>query len=516
MSPRACQPPLSSIPFLPRLLLALVALLAGSPVVAGDAPYGLPARIDAQIAQPRFARADWGIAVVSLDSGHTVYAHLADRLLQPASTAKLFTAALVLDTLDPAYRIPTRVLAGPVSRRGRVAGPLVLYGMGDPTLGAAPDTADWADQLARQLLAHGIRRVDGDLVADDRYFAGPAIGSGWEAADLQSAFAAPASALSVDENKLLASIAPGTAPGQPARLSFEPAEAAPMLAGQLLTAAAGTPADINVYRAPGSATWQLFGTIAAKAPPRTFALAVDDPAALAGRQLLAAMDHAGIRWHGTLRTVHWPQDDTALRTGTTTVAEVRSPPVREILQQGLKRSQNLYLQNLLQLVGVRVAADDTDRHAAPAGFPSPEARALQALDPLLARAGIPASAVSLSEGTGLSRRDLATPNALVRLLVYLAAQSNANEVRDMLPIAGVDGSLTHRMRGTAAAGNLRAKTGSMTYVSCLAGYVTSAAGERLAFAIMLNNDVAPADAPSANRTLDAIAELLANENTRSP
>ena len=118
------------------------------------------------------------------------------------------------------------------------------------------------------------------------------------------------------------------------------------------------------------------------------------------------------------------------------------------------------------------------------------------------------------EGTGLSRRDLTTPNALARLLVYLAAQPYADTLHDALPIAGVDGTLTWHMRHTAAENNVHAKTGSMAYTHCLAGYVTSAAGERLAFAIMLNNYDRPDNAPSAGGDVDAIAVLLANYRGR--
>ena len=116
----------------------------------------------------------------------------------------------------------------------------------------------------------------------------------------------------------------------------------------------------------------------------------------------------------------------------------------------------------------------------------------------------------IGEGTGLSRRDLVTPDAMTRLLVYLAAQSNAEVVMDALPDAGIDGTLTGRMRGTAAAGNVRAKTGNMAYVHCLAGYVTTAAGERLAFSIMLNNYLPPAQGPRASSDVDAIAVMLAD------
>jgi len=471
------------------------------------------AAIDAQLAQPRFAAARWGIAVVSLDSGRTLYAHDADKLFQPASTAKLYTAALVLKGLDAGYRIPTRVLGAAPGKRGQVPGPLVLYGMGDPSLGADPATVDWADALADQLAAKGVRRVHGGLVADATYFAGPAIGDGWEASDLLAGFAAPASALSVHENQLRLTVSPATRAGAPAVLAFDPAAAAMPLDGRILTAPTGTPSDINLFRAPGNEQLHLFGAIPAQSPPRSFRLATPEPARVAGHQLLQALERRGIEVDGALRVLRWPQQDVALA-GTTVLAQVQSPPLATLLRDGLKRSQNLYLQNLLQLAGTRAHAVATKDPDAPSGFLGAADWGIHALRQLLDRIGIPPSASLIGEGTGLSRRDLTTPNALVRLLAFLANGPDAARLRDMLPVAGVDGTLASRMRGTPAAGNVHAKTGSMTYVNCLAGYVTSAAGEHLAFAILLN-DYAPPERSSPSVEVDAIAVLLAELDEKS-
>lgn len=471
----------------------------------------LAAQIDAHIGEPRFAAASWGVAVASLDDGRVLYSHRADQLLQPASTAKLYTAALSLATLGESYRIPTRLLARDTIKNGRLDGPLILYGMGDPTLGTAGTSADWADQLASQLAARGVRRVRGNLIADDSYFRGPPVGSGWEAGDLQSAFAAPPSALSVDENVFELMITPATAAGRPALVAIDPPGTGVLLENRLTTTAAPTDEDINLYRAPGTATLHAFGTIAAGGAPRHYKLALSDPAVLAGTQLLQALARRHIRVDSQLQVLHWPQDDGMLRANASVVAEVLSPPLGEILQRGLKRSQNLYLQNLLLHVGARQQADDP---APSPGYISSERRGIEALHHLLDKIGIPASASLLAEGSGLARRDLTTPNALVRLLTYLAAQPQAALLRQALPIAGVDGSLIGRMRDTAAQGNVHAKTGSMNYVQCLAGYVTTAAGERLVFAIMLNNYEAPPGTPRAQTEVDAIAVMLASFNGR--
>ncbi|MFK2873150.1 D-alanyl-D-alanine carboxypeptidase/D-alanyl-D-alanine endopeptidase [Dyella lipolytica] len=486
------------------------AITADTPaVVATSTAQQLAAAIDTQIGQPRFASSSWGIAVTSLDTGRTLYAHNADRLLQTASTAKLYTAALVLDTLGTDYRIPTQLLITRRIQYGRLDGPLILRGMGDPTLGTPGTNSDWADQLATQLASNGIQEVRGDLIADDSYFSGPTIGSGWEASDLQDWFAVPASALSVQENVVNLTVAPSSHPGGLASLIFDPPGAIPHVVNNMVTGASNTRNDINLYRAPGNATLYAFGNVAARAEPRNFKLAVADPAWLAGTALHNALARRGIRIDGQLRVMHWPEQSDIALDKATVVAQVLSPPVMEVLTRGLKRSQNLYLQNLLQIAGVK-AQTNAEQAGDPAnGFLSTESWAIRALRQLLDRIGMPPDASQIQEGTGLSRQDLATPNAMVDLLTYLVRQPYGAQLRDALPTAGVDGTLEWRMRDSPAVANVHAKTGSMTYVRCIVGYVTTASGERLAFAIMLNNVVQEAGEASPSRNLDAIVELLA-------
>jgi D-alanyl-D-alanine carboxypeptidase/D-alanyl-D-alanine-endopeptidase (penicillin-binding protein 4) len=480
---------------------------ADAPVIAADTREQLASAIDEQIEQPRFDSASWGIAVVSLDTGHTLYAHDADRLLQPASTAKLYTAALVLDTIGTDYRIPTQLLATRQVVQGRLEGPLILRGMGDPTLETPGTNMDWADQLAAQLAAGGVHEVQGDLIADDSYFQGPQVGSGWEARDLQSWFAVPSSALSVRENVVDVTVAPAKAPGRAASLMFDPAGAVTHVVNNLAT---GAHSDINLYRSPeDTATLYAFGTVAAHAEPQTFKLSIADPAWYAGTQLREALERHGVRIHGSLRVQHWPQQNPADLGKAVVLAQVLSPPVMEILHSGLKRSQNLYLQNLLQIAGVKAQAQAEQAGDPPSGFLSSDAWGIRALNALLDRIGIAPGMAQIEDGAGLSRQDLSTPNAMVRLLTYLASQPYGEQLRDALPTAGVDGTLEWRMRNTPAADNVHAKTGSMTNVRCLVGYVTTAEGERLAFVIMLNNFAQRENEPSPSRNLDAIVELLA-------
>jgi serine-type D-Ala-D-Ala carboxypeptidase/endopeptidase (penicillin-binding protein 4) len=505
------------------LLIALVSamptLAQDQSVAAASAEIGLAsmtARIDAHLAEPAFADASWGVEVVSLDSGKTLYSHNADKLFVPASTAKLYTAALALDTFGPDYRIPTSLFATEkAGRDGELRGDLVLVGYGDPTLGF-DKRVSWADKLATELRKSGVKTVRGSLIADATWFAAPLYGSGWEAADLQSWFGAPVSALSVDENVVRVEVRPAPQAGAAARISFDPKESAPDLDNQLRTLRAPAPTDVSLYRAPGDSVLHAFGTIASNSEIRYFRLAVRDPALIAAEQLRAALLRQGVSVRGKSRSIYWPEHNDALAgEKVQRIADVWSAPLADIVNRGLKVSQNLYLQNLLLMVGAKAAADERAAGEELPAFRSSESRGTRAMRNYLQRIGVPLDGVLIEDGPGLSRRDLTSPAALTSLLVHLGDSPGAKALRLGLPEAGVDGSLTGRMRNSAAKGRIHAKTGSMAFTYALAGYALSAVNERLAFAIMLNNYRRPVDAGRPTAELDKIAIMLAELDERS-
>lgn len=464
------------------LLLVALAPLANAETLAQ--------RIDAQLAQPRFAAASWGVAVISLDDGHTVYAHDAGRLLLPASTAKLYTAAYALAVLGPAYRTHTDALAAGTIEHGRLHGPMVLRGRGDPTLSGNA----WADDLAAQIKAHGIQRIDGGIVGDDTVFTGAPAGSGWEVSDLQAAYGATAGPLVVDENTMVAALAPG-------KVSVAPDDAAITLAEQ-------DAGNTELYRSPGSSTLHVLRKPNDIAPAQV-KLSLPDPALTAARRLQSALERIGIRVDAEARSVHWPVPPPA---ATTVLASVASPPLGDILRSGLKRSQNLYLQSVFLLTGLESTSTTAVQAAA-----HTEARAAAGLAAWLGTQGIGPSSTMMEEGTGLSRHDLTTASSLVHLLALMDASPQADLWRDLLPVAGVDGTLARRMRGTAAEGTVQAKTGSMSFVNAMAGYATTKSGQRLAFAILLNNyrpiSHSAEPAASASTEVDAIATMLSEAKT---
>ncbi len=499
------------------VLLAGAAFAAHAQTPAAPAIDAALARhIDAYIDQPQFARADWGIAVRSLDTGDVLYARNADRLFVPASNVKLFTTALALAKLGGATRIATTLYATStrVDARGTLHGDLILYGRGDPSLGLQDGSPDWADRFAAALAQRGIRRIDGNLIADATYFSGTPVGAGWEANDLQTWFGAVPSALDVDGNLIRVEVARDGR--HCCSVSVTP-EAAGIRVVNLTSSTARDP--LGLYRPVGSSTLYAVGQLAAGTRRHTYALSMPDPALAAGNLLREALARRGIMLAGTVTPVQWPQSDPALtRPETVAIASIDSPSIAQLVDHTLKDSDNLFAQSLLLQVGVVAAQrNDCARRSPPdtsAGW------ALCALRGLVNQARIPSDAVLLDEGSGLTRRDLVTPKAFVQWLAWSATQPWGPDLRAALPVAGVDGTLEFRFRDGMATGNLQAKTGTLSQDYTLTGFVTDAAGEHLVFSLMLNRyprwEVAREypEAPSPTRVLDAIARILAQHGAR--
>lgn len=495
----------------------LVAAWLGMPSAVAQtavAPSTLTQAIDAYIAQPQFARADWGIAVRSLDTGKVLYEHNADRLFVPASNVKLFTAALALAKLGSNTRIATTLYAtsSRIDTKGTLHGNLILYGRGDPSLGLAEASPDWAGRFATALAQLGVKRVDGSLIADATYFSGTPIGSGWEANDLQTWYGAAPSALDVDGNLIRVTVS------RKGRHCCT-VQVTPDVAGVHVVNQTGDDAadPFGLYRPVGSSTIYAIGRL--RSGKHVYSMSMPDPARTAGNSLRDALARQGIQLTGNVRVLHWPESDPALTApGTRTIASISSPPIAQLVDHTLKHSDNLFAQSLLLQAGV-IASQRNDCNASRQPDTS-VAWGLCALRGLLAQAGIPPSAVLLSEGSGLARRDLVTPNAFVQWLTWAGAQPWGPDLRNALPVAGVDGTLEFRFRKGAATDNLQAKTGTLSHDYSLTGFVTDAAGEHLVFSIMLNRyprwEVAREypHAASPKHALDVIAKMLAGYGVR--
>ena len=524
----------------------------------------LRARIAAHLAQPRFAPASWGIKISSLDTARTIFEHNPEKYFNPASNAKLYTTALALDRLGAEYRIKTSVysLVRP-DASGTLKGDLMVYGRGDPTMAARLNGGDYfkgIEPLINQLVNAGIRRIEGDVVADESYFEGPPFGAGWEWDDLQAYYGAEVSALTINDNAIDLFVKPAERIGLPCRITTGPATSFVSLINRTQTSQKGSEQRIVVYRPVGENVIYVSGRLPIDSTGFYNSVAVHDPAGLFASLFKDALSQRGITVTGRSRFLDWkyrevtPLDLAKL----VELASVQSMPLSEIVRETLKPSQNLYAQLLLLQVGANagstpgnaISLASSQKQQAVNGKPTSqnlndrsassdddsnegkttEEIGIEVMNEFLSKVGAKKGDVLLEEGSGLSRRDVITPEATVALLRYMSRSKWAEIYRNALPIAGVDGTLQNRMKGSPASGNVRAKTGSLRYVYTLSGYVTTAAGEHLAFSIMLNNYYSveraaalrdPASTagrpapPSPRDDIDAIPIMLASFTGRS-
>jgi D-alanyl-D-alanine carboxypeptidase/D-alanyl-D-alanine-endopeptidase (penicillin-binding protein 4) len=381
---------------------------------------------------------------------------------------------------------------------GLIKGDLVVVGSGDPSIGGrgGSDVAVFVDALKAQ----GIRRIEGRIIGDDDAVEEPRPQLAWAWDDLGYTSGAIFGALNMSENRMAVTIVPGAAAGLPTTLSVEPHAVSRPLANRTVTVAPGGMQMLWPEQRPGEPFLTIAGFIPMGAAPARLNVAVGNPTVWFAAVLRNALLRAGIEVTGEAfdidDVVPAPNRDAARALFT-----YKSPPLSAIAQPMLKDSINLYAEAALRL------------NAAAGAFPTNDA-ALEGLNMRLTSWGVPPDAQQLIDGSGLSRRNVISPDALLTVLRRMHDPAGASPFVGALPIAGVDGSLANRMRGSPAAGNVRAKTGTMSNIRSLAGYVTTRDGEHLAFAIIVNNF--EGSGAEANQALDAIAMRLASFTRAAP
>jgi D-alanyl-D-alanine carboxypeptidase/D-alanyl-D-alanine-endopeptidase (penicillin-binding protein 4) len=471
--------------------LFLAGFLAWAQLLAAALPEKIQQLLDSS---PAARTAFWGIQIVDLASGTTLYQLNPNHYFVPASNAKLFGAALALTRLGADFTFQTRVLADtPPDELGRIRGPLRLAGGGDPNLSAravpyrmGPVTGNplaAIEDLADQLVARGIHRVDGDIIGDDTWYVWQPYAEGWAVDDPQSDDGPPISALSLADNVLTLSVHPGAAIGDVAALSLLPPSEFYRIDNRVRTVAPGGERRITFQRIPGSRDAQLWGTIPLRDRGLDLLIGVEDPAQFAAQALLTALERRGVAVSGSAIAEHLFPDALASLDQTPEpppltgieLARRVSAPLIEDLRITAKVSQNLHAEMALRAVG------RSRRHVG-----SFEA-GMAEMKTFLAEAGIDPAGYNLLDGSGLSRLDLVTPSTVLKLLRYMYHSPTRDQWLSILPVAAQDGTLSSRFGGTAAAGRLYAKTGTLSHVSALSGYLRRRGGAWIAFSILVNN-----------------------------
>jgi D-alanyl-D-alanine carboxypeptidase/D-alanyl-D-alanine-endopeptidase (penicillin-binding protein 4) len=458
------------------VLLAALLVAAAPPTAARDRVASELARaIERAIDTPALASAFWGIEVQSLRTGRVLYERNPDKSMKPASTLKVVATATALDLYGPEARIRTTVeTAGRLDGLGRILGDVYLVGRGDPNLSGrfheGRITADF-EEMADALRAGGVKRIEGRLIGHEGLFKGERRGEDWAWGDLVWWYGAEVSALAFNDNSADLKASPGERVGDPLLVERNPRSAYYSVVSTATTAPANAARELRLERDMGSNVIRFSGSLPLGGTPWENSVALEDPAHYAATVFAEVLEARGIT---VARPVTTSSD--SLPAGVRVLAAHDSPTMAEMLKAVNKPSQNLHAEMLLRLAGVKAKEEGTM-----------EAGHEAALD-FLRRAGVTVEPWALQDGSGLSRSDLVTARGLVALLTAMARHPHAQVFRDSLPVAGRDGTLASRMKGTPAEGRVVAKTGSLRHVNALAGYTTSRGGEPLVFAIVANHN----------------------------
>jgi D-alanyl-D-alanine carboxypeptidase/D-alanyl-D-alanine-endopeptidase (penicillin-binding protein 4) len=445
-------------------------------------------RIARLLDSPPFNRVTWNIYAQD-DRGRVIFNRNADRLSVPASNTKLVVASAASVLLPADYRPRTSLYANGTITNGVLQGDVILYGRGDPTWsercytidtlapGGCDSTWTAVDAIAESLRARGIKRVTGKIVGDGSYFEPTLVHWAWDVFDLNWWYAAPVSGLGFHDNSIDFQIAPGAAVDQPPLITWNPA--IPLFTfenrARTVPADSGTTIGDNFFRKPGTLDIWAEGTVALTRSPWIESFALPDPNYYAARALQEALQRKGVSVEGGTSSTTDSMTYRTLRCCGNPFAEYRGRPLPDIIFPILNTSQNWFAEMLLKTLAREVG----DTGSWTKGL-EVETRFL------IDSVKIDSTAFDLQDGSGLSAGNLVTPRAFVQLLSYMYRHPKRAPFIAGLPRAQQRGSLLRRFAGTALEGRVLAKTGSISRVNTLSGYIEKADGRVITFSIQAN------------------------------
>ncbi len=456
------------------------------PSPAPPAPFPFSRLADSVVASPPLHRAHWGILVYDPEDRRALYEWNGERHFVPASNEKLWPTATALHLLGPDFRYRTPVWAVGLDLGAGVARALVVVGRGDPTFSSRFHPGDWAvlDSLAFRVRAYGVRRVTGPLVVDASAFDEAIIPGTWTFGNLNTTSAPPTGAFAVGEGIFQIRAAPGPAPGTPGLVQAEaPAGLVPLLNRTITTEADSSPPRLEIRRGPWNDTVEVRGEIPANAGPRTLRVPMTDPVRFAAHALAEALQKQGVVLEGGVQVVRTPEEAMVFKEGRLQEGEVpspmqeltvwESPPLREIVANILGPSQNWMAEQLVRTLGVERGERGSWREGI---------RVMTEF--LVGTVGIDSTALVLQDGSGMSHQNLVTPRAVVQLLDFARRAPWGEDFRAALAAPGKPGTLSNRL--LPLQGRLEGKTGTLSSVNALSGYLRTAEGRELIFSILSN------------------------------
>jgi PBP4 family serine-type D-alanyl-D-alanine carboxypeptidase len=445
-----------------------------SPVSPATSLSELRQQIDAILEDSSLSQSRTGIKIVSLQSGETWYARDSHLLFHPASNMKLLTTAAGLKVLGTNYKFKTELRTDTTASADSAIGNLYFKGYGNPALNL--QDLWWMVFKLKEL---GVTRITGDLVCDESYFDDFYFGEGWMHEEASSWYWPPISALTVNRNCVVVKVTPGKSVGDSLVVTLEPATEYLKIENTGVTVDSTDTLSTQKFKVERKWRQQentivVEGGVPTSSKAKEFIVEVVEPARYAGTLLSQLLASEHISFSGEVRKGTTP--DT-----TEVLVNHSSAPFSNLIQHTNKVSDNLFAELILKTLGAETR-----------GAPGTAEKGISAIHRFFSETGIDTTRLSLADGSGVSRYDLISPDQIMALLEAMHRDFGVQaEFISSLPIAGVDGTLTERMKGTAAENKLRAKTGSLRGVSTLAGYTTTADGEPLAFSMMMGHFVVP-------------------------
>jgi D-alanyl-D-alanine carboxypeptidase/D-alanyl-D-alanine-endopeptidase (penicillin-binding protein 4) len=471
-------------------VVAACARVSLAPTPTGDDRVALVRAVDSLLSTPETRSARWGVLIVDPDRGDTLYSRDADKLLVPASNMKILTSAFALDALGPDFRWITRYFTRGNVRDSVLDGDLLVYGKGDPTVSdrIAGDAMLPLLAIADSLRAHGIRRIRGSLLAAGNAFPDATAGFEWSWEDLETSSGAQVDELLFNEGVAELHVRGADRPGDPPTVISTPSTSYPKFRIDAKTVSRGSGRDslpqVDVVKDTVAGVAVIIGSIPA-ADTTTLEVTFSNPDEAFLAALREGLARRGISVGDSMHAEATRQDS---------VFSVTSAPLWVVLSSFLKPSQNQIGEVLVKTVAL--ARTDTGTYRV--------ARRLMA--ERLRSWGARTDGFLVWDGSGMSRRDLVSPETLAHVLDAMRHNPNFQLYYDALPVAGVDGTLRARMRSTRAEANVRGKTGTLGEVRSLSGFVTTAGGRQLIFSVLCNNYLVPTS--YITRVQDSIAVRL--------
>ncbi|MGV2828328.1 D-alanyl-D-alanine carboxypeptidase/D-alanyl-D-alanine endopeptidase [Myxosarcina sp. GI1(2024)] len=439
-------------------------------------PQNLPTAINRALHGWQLRRSRWGIAIQTLNSRRTLYSRQADKFFIPASTAKLLTTAAALSELGADYRIYTPVY-------GLGEPPKLTYlrinGHGDPTISTKS-----LKKIVRVLQSKQIEHIE-NLIIEDSYFTPPVINPTWEWSDIYSYYGTSVTSLMLNQNSVTLTVLPQQL-GQKVKLKWSDAIAARQwrVENNAITAPKNTPYNLAIVGVVGKPVLNIRGELATNEPPDIWDLAVADPQQYFLDTLRHLLTTEGIEVTKTTVASSKIQNISASK-----ITTIISPPLAEIITAINRESNNLYAESLRKVL-------ENNR----------QDKTREAIATSLTKLGINSHDYQLVDGSGLSRHNLITPQALNDVLIAMSRSPLFNIYHNSLAVAGTNGTLKNRFQNTLIHNNLWGKTGTLTGVAALSGYLYPTQYKPLIFSIIINNS--DRSSQELRRAIDEIVLLL--------